>query len=117
MKNREKYEAERELQDQGDYKDRVPLHTPEDEQETLNPSARGTAEGPEDEENLYGNDPVGPNLGADLDDPDATGDSGVDNVRNAVQEKRYRSDRTGNTLYRTAPEDEDPFRKDEDQNE
>lgn len=31
-----------------------------------NPSAHGTAEGPEDEENMYGNDVTGPNLGADL---------------------------------------------------
>jgi hypothetical protein len=32
----------------------------------LNPSAHSSATGPEDEENMYGNDVDGPNLGADL---------------------------------------------------
>lgn len=35
---------------------------------SVNPAARGTAEGPADEANMYGNDAVGPNLGLDLDD-------------------------------------------------
>ena len=35
-----------------------------------NPAVRGTADGPEDEQNMYGNDAVSPNLGAEIEEMD-----------------------------------------------
>ena len=55
----------------------------------LTPSARGTAEGPEDEENMYGNDPVGPNLGADLSEETLELDLGTDLIE-AEEETGHR---------------------------
>lgn len=86
-------------------------HEPQYGRHELNPSARGTAEGPEDEENQFGNDPVGPNLGEHLDDPNVEGDGGVSNVRRAREEDHYRSLRTGKTMNKEAKHGEELFRK------
>ncbi|CAN5396857.1 hypothetical protein BH09SUM1_BH09SUM1_13230 [soil metagenome] len=78
---------------------------PENRHQPRNPSIGSTAEGPEDEENIYGNDAGGLALGGELDDPAVTADLGPNSIRDIEDELNLDFDDEGETL----PEDDLSF--------
>ncbi len=114
MAEEEKREAEEIIREREEFAEHDPNDT-RPRRENINPGARGTAEGPVDEENQFGNDPVGPNLGEGLDDPNKEGDPDPTHVRNARQEQNYTGREPGSTLHPRAAEGAELFKKDENQ--